>query len=192
MSHSLFFEKVSTYTPLSLEAQEAWSKLLIERTYTKGENFISIGQVPRRVAFVVRGLFAQYYTADNGDQVIKYFFQELRIAGSIPATLTRTGSSFAITALEDSLVLEYDLNEFKELVGKYPDIAAFYIRYMEQHWIVEKEPLEISLRHETARTRYDDLLQKYPQLVSRLKKHHIAAYLGVTPTQMSRIFFANK
>ncbi len=63
---------------------------------------------------------------------------------------------------------------------------------MEQHWVVDKEPYEISLRNDTARVRYDEFLRKYPDLVNRLKKHHIAAYIGITPTQLSRIFFSNK
>lgn len=58
---------------------------------------------------------------------------------------------------------------------------------MEVHWIIEKEPLEISLRHFDAKVRYEEFLKKYPQLVKRLKKHHIASYLGITPTQLSRI-----
>jgi len=77
-------------------------------------------------------------------------------------------------------------------IAEHPDIATFYIKYIELHWIIEKEPLEISLRADTAKTRYDEFLRKYPNLGGRLKKHHIASYLGITPTQLSRIFFANK
>jgi hypothetical protein len=63
---------------------------------------------------------------------------------------------------------------------------------MEVHWIIEKEPFEISLRHFDAKVRYGEFLEKYPQLIKRLKKHHIASYLGITPTQLSRILLANK
>ncbi len=80
-----------------------------------------------------------------------------RIAGSIPATLTKTESLFAITALEDTSVFEYDFHEFKKLVSKHRDIAEFYIRYMEQHWIIEKEPDEISLRYDAAKIRYEEV-----------------------------------
>jgi len=62
----------------------------------------------------------------------------------------------------------------------------------EQHWIIEKEPFEISLRYDEAKTRYEEFLVRYPNLAGRLKKHHIAAYLGITPTQLSSIFFSNK
>jgi CRP-like cAMP-binding protein len=192
MNTDKFFQKISTYASLTSEAIAAWSALLKEKTYNKGEDFIRTGQVPRKVAFIVKGLFSQYYITNEGDTVIKYFFPEGRIAGSIPATLTRSESLFTITALEDTTVLEYDFQEFKKLVATHSDIAAFYIRYMEQHWIIDKEPYEISLRNDSAKVRYDEFLDKYPELVKRLKKHHIAAYLGITPTQMSRIFFANK
>lgn len=192
MNTEPFFQKISTYANLSSEAEQAWKALLKEKKYAKSDNFISIGQIPKKVAFVIKGLFSQYYIADNGDLITKYFFPEGRIAGSIPATLAHTESLFTITALEDTTVLEYDFYEFKKLVSHYRDIAEFYINYMERHWIIDKEPYEISLRNDTAKVRYDEFLQRYPELVKRLKKHHLASFLGITPTQMSRIFFANK
>lgn len=192
MSTQQFFDKVRTYTNLSKEAEDAWHGLLVERTYQKGDDFIRIGQSPRKVGFVVKGLFSQYYVNDNGETVIKYFFPEGRIAGSIPAMLTQSQSLFSITALEETTVLEYDFSEFKKLVAAFTDVAAFYIRYLEQHWVVDKEPYEVSLRSDSAKIRYADFLKKYPDLVKRLKKHHIAAYLGITPTQLSRVFGYSK
>ena len=192
MSQDVFFQKIKTYTELSPQAEAAWAALLRQNTYNKGDNFITEGQTPKKVAFIVNGLMYQYFSAENGDMVVKYFFPENRIAGSMTATLTQSPSNFTIKALEDTDVLEYNFMEFKKLVAIYPDIAAFYIRYMEQHWIIEKEPYEVSLRYESAKTNYDTFLRKYPGLVKRLKKQHIAAYLGITPTQLSRIFFANK
>jgi CRP-like cAMP-binding protein len=188
MNAESFFKKIGTYVTLSKEAESAWQSLLTEKTYPKGSNFVSIGQVPKNVAFVVNGLFSQYYINDGGETVIKYFFPEGRIAGSIPATLTRSESLFDITALEDTTVLEYDFHEFKKLVFAFSDVGDFYIRYLERHWIIDKEPYEVSLRSDSAKVRYADFLRKYPDLVKRLKKHHIAAYLGITPTQLSRIF----
>jgi CRP-like cAMP-binding protein len=192
MNTTVFFQKIKTYCNLSKETEQDWTTLLKEKLYKKGSDFLLIGHVPKKVAFVLKGLFSQHYTTETGDTVIKYFFPEGRIAGSMPAILTKTESLFTITALEETTVLEYDFHEFKKLVTKHRDIADFYIRYMEEHWVIAKEPYEISLRSDSAKIRYDVFLNRYPDLVKRLKKHHIAAYLGITPTQLSRIFFANK
>jgi len=187
-----FFNKVESYSKLSAESKAAWEVLLVKKTYKKGENFISEGQSPKKVAFVDKGLFSQYYTTDAGEIIIKTFFPENRFAASVSAMLSKVPGFFTIQEIEHTTVFEYDFFEFKKLTQIYSDIAIFYINYMELHWIIEKESLEISLRHDTAKMRYEDFLKNYPQLIKRLKKHHIASYLGITPTQLSRIFFANK
>ncbi|NRF37538.1 Crp/Fnr family transcriptional regulator [Pedobacter foliorum] len=192
MTTEQFFQKIRTYTELTTAAESAWLKLLREKTYQKGDHFITIGQIPKKVAFVTKGLFAQQYLNESGETIIKYFFPEGRIAGSIPATLMQSESLFDIIAFEETTVLEYNFIEFKKLVSSYRDIADFYICYLERHWVVDKEPYEVSLRSDVAKIRYADFLRKYPDLVKRLKKHQIAAYLGITPTQLSRIFGYSK
>jgi CRP-like cAMP-binding protein len=192
MDSEIFFQKVNQYTNLTSQAKQEWAELLEKKEYRKGEYFIVVGQIPKKVAFVDNGLFSQYFITDAGDTIIKYFFPEGRIVGSIPATLTQTESSFAIAALEDSTVFEYDFREFKKLVLKYRDIAEFYINYLERHWVIEKEPLEVAMKNDTAAKQYSNFLKTYPGLVKRLKKHHIASYLGITPTQLSRIFGYSK
>jgi hypothetical protein len=89
---------------------------------------------------------------------------------------------------DPSGLLSIDFSEFKKPTEQYRDIASFYIHYMERYWIIEKEPIEISFRYESARKRYNNFLDTYPSLVRRLKKHQIASYLGITPTQLSRLF----
>lgn len=90
MDTEQFFQKIRSYTQLSAEAEQAWLALLKEKTYRRGENFISTGKVPKNVAFVTKGLFSQYYITDNGDMVIKYFFPEGAVAGSIARLMLKT------------------------------------------------------------------------------------------------------
>jgi CRP-like cAMP-binding protein len=186
-STAAFFAKLRTYADLSLDAEKAWASLLRARHYRREETFIRAGDVPTVFAFVVEGLFCQHYVGPDGDVVIKYFFPENRIAASVSATLLGEPSLFAITAIEDSRVLEYDFAAFRRLVSEFPDVAAFYIRYMERHWIIEKEPGEIAFRHDDAMKRYRDFIVREPELHKRLKQHHIAAWLGITPESLSRL-----
>jgi CRP-like cAMP-binding protein len=192
MNCDFFFQRVNSYTRLSQDSARAWQKLLREESYRKGEAFVGLGTVPTRVGFVVRGLFSQSYISETGDATIKYFFPEGRFAASVGAMLSGAPSLFSVVALEDTKVLSYSFSEFKLLTTRYPDVMAFYVRYIERHWIIEKEPLEISFRYDTARKRYDDFVSAYPGLTKRLKKHQIASYLGITPTQLSRLISSHK
>jgi CRP-like cAMP-binding protein len=187
MSHAQFFEQIRRYYPITVASEQAWAALLTQKMYRKGELLVTEGQIPRKFAFICRGLAYQSYFPPNGEMIIKYFFPENRLAGSVSATMAASPSKFTITAIEDSIVLEYDFSAFKKLVETHHDLALFYINYLEKHWIVEKEPLEISFRSDTAATRYQQFLLSHGQLIPRLKKYHIASYLGITPTQLSRI-----
>jgi CRP-like cAMP-binding protein len=182
-----FWKKVETYAPISANAREAWESILRPRTIEKDEYFVREGNKTSSVAFVNEGLFSKFHASESGDTIIKRFFFENYFVASTSAMLSAAPSLFSIKALEKSSVLEYNFNEFKKLTATYRDIASFYIRYMELHWIIEKEPLEISLRYDTAKVKYSDFLQTYPTLESRLRQHEIASYLGITPTQLSRI-----
>lgn len=187
MTTADFFAKVRNYAELSAAAEKAWAPLLRRKFYRKDETFVRAGDVPKTFAFVVEGLFYQHYAGPDGGMVIKYFFPESRIAASVSATLLAAPSLFTISAIEDTTVLEYDFAAFRRLVADFPDIAAFYIRYMELHWIIEKEPDEISFRHDDALKRYRDFIRREPDLHKRLKQHHIAAWLGITPESLSRL-----
>jgi CRP-like cAMP-binding protein len=182
-----FFAKIRTYADLSAKAEKAWSSLLRSRQYRKDELFIRAGDVSTAFAFVVEGLLCQHYVGSQGDLIIKHFFPENRVAASVSSTLLGQPSLFTITAIEDSDVLEYEFAAFKSLVCEFPDTAAFYISYMERHWIIEKEPHEIAFRHDDAMQRYVDFIQREPGLHKRLKQHHIAAWLGITPESLSRL-----
>jgi len=187
MTTEAFFARIRTYADLSEKAEQAWASLLRRKQYRKDKPFIRAGDVPTTFAFVVEGLLCQHYVGPDGDMVIKYFFPENRIAASVSATLLGEPSLFTITAIEDSTVLEYEFAAFKALIADFPDIAAFYISYMERHWIIEKEPGEIALRRDDAMKRYRDFISREPHLHKRLKQHHIAAWLGITPESLSRL-----
>lgn len=182
-----FFAKIRTYADLSPQAEKAWRRILHRREYRRDEHFVRAGDVPTNYAFVVEGLFYQHYVGPDGDMIVKYFFPECRIAASVTATLLGKPSLFTITAIEDSIVLEYEFAAFRRLATEFPDIAAFYINYMERHWIIEKEPGEIAFRHDDAMKRYRDFIEGEPQLHRRLKQHHVAAWLGITPESLSRL-----
>lgn len=187
MNTDAFFNKVRTYADISKEAERAWAALLQPRQYRKDESLVVAGEVPTRFAFVLEGLFFQHCVGPEGDMVIKYFFPEGRIAASVSATLQSKPSPSTITAIEDSSVLEYDFAAFRSLTTTFPDIAAFYMRYMERHWIIEKEPIEVGFRRDTAMQRYRDFISREPDLHRRLRQHHIAAWLGITPESLSRL-----
>lgn len=182
-----FIEEVRKYYNLSDEAMQAFCSIIKEREIKKGDFFIHQGQIPRTTFFIQKGLMSIYNIAENGDTIIKKFFYEKSFV-SVPASyITQTPSLFSIEALEDTHILEYSSDGYYYLIKQFHDMAFFHINYIELNWIVAKEPLEISLKYRTAKSRYFDFLDEYKPILPRLKQHQVASFLGITPTQLSRI-----
>lgn len=182
-----FSEEINKYYKLPEHILDAFLSIAKERVIPKGDFFIRQGDIPRTTFFIQKGLMSYYNISENGDAIIKKFFYEKSFV-SVPASyITKTPSLFSIEALEDVHILEYRSDEYYKLIKKYHEMAFFHINYIEKNWIVDKEPLEISLKYRTAKIRYLDFLQEYKPILHRLKQHHIASFLGITPTQLSRI-----
>ncbi|MBC8987418.1 Crp/Fnr family transcriptional regulator [Pedobacter sp. N36a] len=182
-----FWKYIHHYAQISIAAQEAWQQLLKEQKLAKQEHLLLEGTIPKRIYFVKKGLLSYFYTDKDGTTVIKKFFPEQTLVASTSAMLLKQPGKFTIQALEETEIISYPFEQFSRLTEQFSDIARFYIHYLEQHWVIEKEIGEISLKHETAGQRYAEFKQNHPHLLQRLKLHHIASYLGISPTQLSRI-----
>ncbi len=181
-----FFNEMDRYYLLSQETKNELIKISKTRKYKKNEFILQSGDLALNYYFVRKGLLG-YYTLDKeGNIIYKIFFDEKSFAASTVAIVEEKESEFNIIALEDVELIVYSAQKFRELLHKYHDLALFHINYLEKNWVVKKEHLEIDLKWETAKKRYLELMQK-EKLFNRLKQHHIASYLGITPTQLSRI-----
>ncbi|SIQ09181.1 Crp/Fnr family transcriptional regulator [Chryseobacterium sp. RU33C] len=186
MNHSEFVKHLNQYYPLSEETIQDLLNICSEEYYHKNDLLLESGSMARYYYFVKSGLIG-YYTVDElGNNIYKIFFEENSFAASTAAIIKNEPSDFNIIALEDCSVIQYPAKAYRELLEKHHDLALFHLYYLEKNWVLKKEPLEVSLKYETAKKRYLQLLEN-ASLYNRLKQHHIASYLGITPTQLSRI-----
>lgn len=182
-----FFTALNTYYLLEEDTMRAFEKLVRIKEIPAGTNYLSADEVPVFISYIYKGLFSYYFQYENGDTVIKKFFPENTFVASTSALIMHDKSRYAIDALEDSIVVEYSFVEFKHLLQKHHDLALFWINYLGRHWVVEKEHLEIEHKYLPAKERYLNFVTGSPELAGRLQLQQIASFLGITPTQLSRI-----
>lgn len=180
---------MNSYYELSPKTWEKFKSITRFKTVQKNEELVSIGDIPEYIYFVHNGLFRAFAIAqgDEGKEVNKYFFDEGRFPASIIASLQNTESNICIQALEDSKVISIHYPSYRKLLEECHDLKWYHISYLEKHWVIEKEPIEISLLDGEAKQRYNDFINKNPGMIERVPLYHIASRLGITPTQLSRI-----
>ncbi|MNI34928.1 transcriptional activator FtrB [compost metagenome] len=185
MIEKLLFE-MNTYAALSPATTEILKTICQVKQFKKNEHILRAGEYAKYYYFICNGLLGYYKSNADGNIIYKMFFEENSFCASTAAIIEEKPSTFNIIALEDVELIQYSAKAFRELVRTKHDLALFQIAYLEKNWVVKKEPLEIELKWESAKERYLEL-HKNQVLFKRLKQHHIASYLGVTPTQLSRI-----
>ncbi len=81
---------------------------------------------------------------------------------------------------------DIDFDGYRELLYNSEDVKLCHILYLEKHWILDKDDNGYSLVLEDEMKRYQRFLKEFNQIVPRLSQHHIASYIGISPTHLSR------
>ena len=155
-------------------------------TLNRGEFFVRAGDVPQTIGFVISGILRLYYIDPNGNEFTKSFCAENSFVAAYSALLMNQPSRLFIQALEDAKLLIADYSTYRSLLDSQAGLQQLNCKIAE-FLFIKKERRESALLLDDAKTRYLSFLEEYPGLEARLKQHHIASYLGMTPVTLSRI-----
>lgn len=157
-----------------------------EKSVTRSEHFIRVGETPFKIAYVLKGLYRYVYVNDKGDEFTKAIITENNFVSSYSAMVLMRPSYFAIEALEDSLVLEIIWSDFKQLLDNDVFWVRFLLKFVEKGYMM-KEKRERDLLLLDAETRYKNFLVEFPGIDQRIRQGIIASYLGIQPETLSRV-----
>ncbi|CAM1373703.1 Crp/Fnr family transcriptional regulator [Tenacibaculum xiamenense] len=152
----------------------------------KGEHYIREGEIPKKLGFVLSGLFRYVYINQEGKEYTKGLVQENTFLTSYSAMITETSSYFFVEALEDAELFTISYEKWKRLLDSDNYWYKFLVSFVEKGFIT-KEKRERDLLLLNAETRYRDFLQNYPEIENRISQTIIASYLGIQPESLSRI-----
>ncbi|PXY43291.1 Crp/Fnr family transcriptional regulator [Flavobacterium hydrophilum] len=181
-------KKKSFLNHLNLPEKELQELLNISeyKKIHKGNYFINEGQVPRKMAFLIKGLFRYVYTHENGNEFTKNIIAEKNFISSYSAMIYNTPSYFSVEALEDAEILEIDYADWLDIKEKNPFWNAFLVQVLEKAFYI-KEKRERELLLLDAEKRYEIFSAEFPNIENRVSQQIIASYLGIQPESLSRL-----
>ena len=144
------------------------------------------GEVSQKLLFIEKGVF-RYYLLHDGKDYSKDFAIDCYnpFCTGYSSFIYQEPSLINIEALEESVVLEWNVKYINKLFRTYPWIL--FAKKMADSLYRRKEKREVSFLKDSAETRYNELLNEYPELIQRVPQYHIASYLGIAPESLSRI-----
>lgn len=178
---------LQSLSPVSDSSWHEMKKLLKFRHYAKEDYVITAGSMTRKLYFICQGTVIIYYQDPKAKLYIKNILFENEIPAATASILKQSPSNLTIQVLEDTIMLECDFFAFRRLGQEFLELQFVYLAYLERKWVIEKEEIEIALATMGASERYLQLLREKPGVEERIPLKYIANYLGITPTQLSRI-----
>jgi CRP-like cAMP-binding protein len=183
---SCLFSYVQQLSPLPEAAWQAFSALFSQHLLSKHAYFARAGKVENTIGFLVKGTIRSFYRDDQGTEYNKTFHVPYSFVGAYSSITSQQLNQIYIQALEESVILTADYREVVNLYNTFPALERFARKLAESYFVL-KEKREIELVLLEAGERYLIFQKEFPGLENRIPQYHIASYLGITPTQLSRI-----
>lgn len=175
----------SRFPEMNEEGIELLNNYFVERTLGKGEFLLKEGDVATSLVLVGKGMLRQFYYKNKKD-VTEHFSYEGCVVMCIESMLKQEPSRLIVEALEPSVIYEFSFSQLQKMADNSMEINRFYRKVLEYSLIVSQIKAD-SWRFETARERYNLLLNMHPEIIKRAPLAHIASYLLMTPETLSRV-----
>lgn len=177
------------FNSISKINDSTWDRILPffrEEKLLKKEDFAKEGKTSRKIAFLKTGVVRAFFINQEGKDYNKQFFVGQSIIGAYSSLLTEKVNLIAQQALTDCVIYCCDYKSLTNLYDEHPDLERF-ARKIAEHYFLEKEKKEIEIVLLDASQRYMLFKKEFPTLEQLIPQFHIASYLGISATQLSRI-----
>ena len=180
------YKYLNSISPLRDNTWEKVEPLFSETTIKKGDYFIDEGETAKQIGFLENGIIRAFYRNNEGKEYNKHFFVAHNVVGGYSSLITKSPNKINQQALTDCKILVANYAEVTKLYDLFSDFERVGRRLAELYY-VDKEQREIEIVLLNADERYLIFRKEYPQLEQLIPQYQIASYLGITPTQLSRI-----
>lgn len=152
----------------------------------KNDFFVREGEYAQKIGFLKEGIVRAFFLNQEGKEYNKQFFVGPSIIGAYTSLLTKQPNRIAQQALTDCEVLIADFSDLEKLYDKFHDLERLG-RKIAEFYFLEKEQKEIEMALLDADKRYLIMREKFPTIELVVPQYHIASYLSISATQLSRI-----
>lgn len=179
----VFLEKLAPFTESEMEV---FTSLFSEVQLKKKDYFAREGEFSSKLAFISNGVMRAFFRNKAGHEYNKTFFTPSNFVAAYSSITTKKKNLINIQCLTDCTLFVADFRQITSLYKQYPKFESL-ARNMAEYKFAIKEKREIELVTLEATERYEIFKKEHPNLESLINQYHIASYLGITPTQLSRI-----
>jgi CRP-like cAMP-binding protein len=152
----------------------------------KNDFLLKNGSVCNDYFFLEKGFMRAYTFDTEGNEVTTNFYGRNSIVFEVASYIKRTPSRENIQALTDCFGWKGNYANLQNLFHASPEFRGF-ARVVLVNSFIDLKERTLSMINLTAEKRYEVLLETRREIIQNVSIKHIASFLGITDTSLSRI-----
>lgn len=182
---SYYQRLIKKYPQVSEEEWHLLDQLATVRHIKKGEHFLRVGKVARNAAFILSGHFKYSFIGeDDSEKILKFGFTDDFLT-NCQSFNNNKPSYMNITALEDAVILRFNINNVRPLYDLHCSILHVNIQVY-QDIMEEQAEHQYILSLKSPLERYRFLIRNRPLIIQHISLTNIARYLYTSREALSR------
>lgn len=179
------FDYLKAFHNISPKDYEFLCKKLKTKAFGKGDHITVPGQTNRELYFIKSGVQMSYFETEKNIHVIAFTYPPNFCA--IPESfLHQKPSQIYLTCLTDSEMDFISFDDLQELFDQSQQIERLF-RKMIEAVLAGILNRHVELHSKTIEERYTAFCQRSPHLLQLVPHKYIASYLGIHPTNFSKL-----
>ena len=153
---------------------------------SQGAMLLEEGKTAREYYIIEKGLFRSFVYDYNGNEVTTEFYSPRELLIESFSLFQRSPSMENFQALTSGVIWKIEYQAFQQLLDKIEGFREWGRTWATNHLFTMKKR-SINMLTMTAKDRYLALFKERPEIIQQAPLKHIASYLGITDTSLSRI-----
>jgi len=184
MDTKLILTNINKHIELNETERIHFQSLLTEQSLPKNARLLRQGERCQHIYFVTEGILRAYYLNDEGKESTVMFAMKDWWITDMYCFLNERPAMVNIHVVQACRIFCLTKKQLDALYQEIPKFNIFFRILMQNAYCREQLRMiqRLSLQ---AKDRYEQFVEKYPQLAMQLPLKQIASYLGVTPEFLS-------
>lgn len=157
-----------------------------EVKFIKNDYLLKEGQVEKKYWFIESGFVRSYIIDTEGNDITFNLYASGDVVIDYPSIFFFAPTRENIQALTDCVCWEITFEDFQEMFNSITSFREQQRSLLVGSYFALKQH-SISLIADQAKDRYLKLLKEKPHIIQNVSLKHIATFLGITDTSLSRI-----
>jgi CRP-like cAMP-binding protein len=171
---------------VSAQSAESIAAEFVPKKILANHFLLQEGTVSNEYMFLECGFMRAYAHDIEGNEVTTNFYSDNQLVFEVSSFFNRTRSKENIRAVTDCSGWFITYGQLNNLFHSLPEFRDFGRSVLVKGFAALKTRV-LSAITETAEARYETLLKTNPEIFQHVSLKHIASYLGIADTSLSRI-----